>query len=202
VKTIEQLAREIVAREGGFVNDPDDLGGATNFGVTLGTLRALGVDVNHDGRIDISDVKNLTREQAVDIYIRHYFQKPQIDKLPASIQPPVFDMQVNAGSNSVKILQRLLTSIGFACAVDGGIGPGTIRAASMANDAHRDLADLYGAARRDYYYGIADARPANRKYARRKDGGKGGWITRAEEFMSPAALLTDAQHRARVAKWG
>mgnify|MGYP000358446858 CR=1 FL=1 len=63
------------------------------------------------------------------------------------------------------------------------------------------LADAYGIARRNYYYSLADSRPASRKYARRKDGGKGGWITRAEEFISPKFHLTEAQHRARVANW-
>jgi hypothetical protein len=63
------------------------------------------------------------------------------------------------------------------------------------------LVDHYGIARREFYYGLADARPASRKYARRKDGGKGGWITRAEAFISPALRLTDAQHQARVAAW-
>ena len=41
-----------------------------------------------------------------------------------------------------------------------------------------------------------------RRFARRRDGGKGGWITRAEEFMSDRYRLTDADHRARVASWG
>ena len=50
-------------------------------------------------------------------------------------------------------------------------------------------------------YALADARPASRKFARRRDGGKGGWITRAEEFISPRYHLTDAQHRARTAGW-
>ncbi len=63
------------------------------------------------------------------------------------------------------------------------------------------LADAYAIARRNYYYAIADARPASRKYARRRDGGKGGWIVRAEEFMSARYRLTEAQHKARVAKW-
>ncbi len=34
MKTVQELAEDIVAREGGFVNDPDDPGGATNHGVT------------------------------------------------------------------------------------------------------------------------------------------------------------------------
>ena len=41
-------------------------------------------------------------------------------------------------------------------------------------------------ARREVYYQLADARPASRKYALRRDGGKGGWITRAEVFLPPA----------------
>jgi hypothetical protein len=64
------------------------------------------------------------------------------------------------------------------------------------------LADAYGIARRNYYYRLADGRPQSRKYARRRDGGKGGWIRRAEEFLSPRFHLTDAEHRERTAAWG
>jgi lysozyme family protein len=111
-------------------------------------------------------------------------------------------MYVNAGANAVKVLQRLLAQMGFACDPDGQIGPQTIRAAQLAYEAAPNhLADAYGIARRNYYYGLADARPASRKYARRKDGSKGGWITRAEEFMAPKYRLTEAQHKARVAAW-
>lgn len=197
------IAEEIVAREGGFVNDPDDPGGATNHGVTIHTLRRLGIDVNRDSRIDVADVRALTRAQAVEIYLEHYFIRPGIAALPEALQASVFDMQVNAGANAVKVLQRLLTDMGFPCDPDGQIGPQTIRAAQMAQEAAPGhLADAYGIARRNYYYALADARPASRKYARRRDGGKGGWITRAEEFIRPKYHLTEAQHRARVAAWG
>lgn len=200
---VRQIAEEIVAREGGFVNDPDDPGGATNHGVTIGTLRRLGIDVNRDTRIDVADVKALTRAQAVEIYLEHYFRRPGIAALPEAIQASVFDMYVNAGANAVKILQRLLTDMGFACDPDGVIGPQTIRAAQMAWEAAPShLADAYGIARRNYYYALADSRPASRKFARARDGGKGGWIRRAEEFISPKYHLTEAQHRARVAAWG
>lgn len=203
MKSVKELAVEIVAREGGFVNDPDDPGGATNHGVTLGTLRRLGLDLTGEGRIDIADVRRLTAAQAVDIYIEHYFTRTGIAALPEVLQASVFDMQVNAGANAVKVLQRLLGDMGFACDADGQIGPQTIRAAQMAFEAAPShLADAYGIARRNYYYALADARPASRKYARRRDGGKGGWITRAEEFIAPRYHLTEAQHRARVAAWG
>lgn len=200
---VREIAEEIVAREGGFVNDPDDPGGATNHGVTIHTLRRLGIDVNRDTRIDVADVKALTRKQAIEIYLEHYYTRPGIAALPEVMQASVFDMYVNAGGNAVKILQRLLTDMGYPCDPDGAIGPQTIRAAQMAYEAAPShLADAYGIARRNYYYAIADSRPASRKFARRRDGGKGGWIVRAEEFISPKYHLTEAQHRARVAAWG
>lgn len=203
MQDVRQIAEEIVAREGGFVNDPDDPGGATNHGVTIHTMRRLGIDVNRDTRIDVADVRALTRKQAVEIYLKHYYEGPGIAALPEALQASVFDMYVNAGGNAVKILQRLLTDMGFPCDPDGAIGPQTIRAAQMAYEAAPShLPDAYGIARRNYYYAIADKRPASRKFARRKDGGKGGWIVRAEEFISPKYHLTEAQHRARVAAWG
>ena len=203
MKTVKDLAAEIVAREGGFVNDPDDPGGATKHGVTLNTLRRLGLDITRDTRIDMADVRALTQAQAVDIYVEYYFNRTGVAALPDPLQASVFDMYVNAGGNAVKVLQRLLTTMGFPCDPDGQIGPQTIRAAQMAYEAAPShLVDAYGIARRNYYYALADARPASRKYARRRDGGKGGWITRAEEFISPRYHLTASQHQARVAAWG
>lgn len=205
MQTVDQITAGIVAREGGYVNDPDDPGGATNYGVTIGTLRALGMDLTGDGRITVADVRALTPRIAGEIFQRHYFYGPRIDRLPEALHATVFDMYVNAGSNAVKILQRLVRRLtGRRIAADGLIGPMTL--AAVEDAAQRvgaiHLRDLYGVARRDYYYRLGDLRPASRKYARRRDGGKGGWITRAEEFISPSMRLTDAQHRARVARWG
>jgi len=203
MKSVKEIAIEIVAREGGFVNDPDDPGGATNHGVTIHTMRRLGIDVNGDTRIDEGDVRALSRGQAVDIYIEHYFKRPGLGALPEGVQASVFDMYVNAGMNAVKILQRLCGHMGFPCDPDGQIGPQTIRAAQGAFEAApTHFADAYGIERRNYYYALADRRPKSRKFARRANGGKGGWIVRAEEFISPRYHLSAAQHKARVAKWG
>ncbi|MFC3169315.1 holin-associated N-acetylmuramidase [Paracoccus fontiphilus] len=200
--SVEEVAAQIVAREGGYVNDPDDPGGATNFGVTVGTMESLGLDLNKDGRVDATDVRMLTRAQAQQIFVEHYFKRPRLSELPDTVQASVFDMYVNAGANAVKILQRLVARMGFAATADGAIGPQTIAAAHDAAAAAPDhFADAYGIARRNYYYSLADQRPASRKYARTKAGGKGGWITRAEEFISPRYHLTEAEHRERTAKW-
>ena len=199
---VRQIAEEIVAREGGYVNDPDDPGGATKYGVTIGTLRALSRDVTADGHVDVADVRALTRQDAVDIFLSRYFDRPGLRHLPEALQPAVFDMYVNAGVMAVKLLQRVLKASGYPLRDDGVLGPVTLTAAcAEALKGMQALVDRYGIARRDFYYALADARPASRKYARRRDGGKGGWITRAEDFISPALRLTQTQHQARIAAW-
>jgi len=187
MQSVRDIAEDIVAREGGYVNDPDDPGGATNFGVTIHTMRRLGLDLDGDGDVDAGDVRALGRDQAVDIFVQHYFHDPRIALLPDALHATVFDMYVNAGTNAVRILQRLLRDMGLDIAVDGVIGPQTARATHAAlGQAPDHLVDAYGIARRNYYYRIGDRRPASRKYARRRDGGKGGWIVRAEASSRPA----------------
>ncbi len=202
MRSVIDIADEIVAREGGYVNDPDDPGGATKYGVSIGTMRRLGLDLDGDGGVDTDDVRKMTPGRAREIFVEHYYARPRIDALPQDLQPSVFDMYVNAGGNAVKILQRVLRDMGQTLPVDGAIGPRTIEAARWARAAApRHLIDAYGIARRNYYYGLGDARPSLRKFARRRDGGKGGWIVRAEEFVSPRYHLTADEHRRRVAKW-
>jgi lysozyme family protein len=203
MRTVREITEEIIAREGGYVNDPDDPGGATKYGVTLGTMRRLGLDLDRDGRVTAADVQRLTRAQAADIFMEHYYIRTRVAELPEVLRASVYDMYVNAGAGAVRILQRLIRDMRIEVAVDGVIGPETIAAARKAvAAAPARIADAYGIARRNYYYALADARPASRKFARRRDGGKGGWILRAEEFISPVFHLTEAQHRERVASWG
>lgn len=203
MQTISEIADAILAREGGYVNDPDDPGGATNHGVTVHTMRRLGLDLTGDGTVDARDVQRLSRGQAKAIFLQEYFERPGISKLPALLHATVFDMQVNAGTHAVRILQRLFGKMGRPVQVDGQIGPQTVSAAMWAAQAAPDhLSDAYGIERRNYYYALADRRAASRKYARRRDGGKGGWIRRAEEFISPRYHLSAAAHAERTKRWG
>lgn len=195
--SIDDIARAIVAREGGYVNDPDDPGGPTKYGVTLATLRSLRPAAG------LAELRRLTRDEAAAIFLDRYFRVPGIDRLPGPLQPPVFDMQVNAGRTAIRLLQQVLTEMGEPVAADGSLGPATEAAAARAWDAAGALVvDAYGIARRNWYYALADRRPASRKFARTRDGGKGGWIRRAEEFIAPRFRLSDAQHRERTAAWG
>lgn len=201
--SVAEITAEIVRREGGFVNDPDDPGGATKYGVTIGTMRRLDMDLTGDGSVTTADVRALTVPDATAIYMKHYFERPRIDELPKPLQASVYDMQVNAGGNAVKILQRLLRQFGMQVSVDGALGPQSIGAANRVHDqAGEYLVDAYGIARRNYYFRIADRRSRSRKYAVTRAGGKGGWIKRAEEFMRPQYRMTDLEFNRRVSKWG
>ncbi len=194
---VNQLIDDLLRREGGYVNDPSDPGGPTNFGITIHTLSAV-----RGHKATASEVKALTRDEAEQIYRTQYYIKPKINLLPEDLQPSVFDMYVNAGTRSVKILQETLNKFGEDLTVDGSIGPQTITAADEIDSiAGHYLVDAYGIERREYYYRLADRRPATRKYAKTQKGGKGGWINRAEEFISTDYRYSQSQHDARTASW-
>lgn len=92
MQSVTQIAQDILSREGGYVNDPDDPGGATNHGVTVHTMRRLGIDLNNDGAVGARDVQLLSMERARTIFIDYYFHGPVLDQLPEPLQVTVFDM--------------------------------------------------------------------------------------------------------------
>ena len=104
MQTVTQIAKDILAREGGYVNDPYDPGWATNHGVTVHTMRRLGLDLTGDGIVDNEDVQVLDVARVLQIFIDHYFQGPGLNGLPIALQPSFFDMYVNAGNNAIKVL--------------------------------------------------------------------------------------------------
>ena len=157
-----EVAVELILKhEGGYVNHLSDPGGETNYGISKRSYPHL-------------DIKNLTREQAIAIYERDYWDKCQCDYLPSGLALMVFDMAVNAGNNrAIRILQYVL-----GVSVDGIIGPKTLEAASKSNDT-----DIYEYAnqRLEFYQSLKTWPTFGR-----------GWTRRTEETLAEALKLYEA----------
>ena len=115
--TFNEIIEKVLEHEGGYVNDPHDRGGETNFGIT----KKFYPDV---------DIKNLTKEQAKHIYHTDYWRRGKCDELPPQLRHIYFDMCVNFGRRgAVKVLQQSANSKNRnKIEVDGGLGPKTINA--------------------------------------------------------------------------
>lgn len=110
--------------EGSYVNHPTDPGGPTNFGITQNVLAGW------RGRpVSSTDVKNMTRQEAAEIYKANYWAAVRGDDLPAGVDLVVWDYGVNSGpSRGIKALQKAL-----GVNVDGFIGAATLDAARKAD---------------------------------------------------------------------
>jgi lysozyme family protein len=115
-----------LAYEGGYVDHPDDPGGATNMGITIGTLSdELGYPATKP------QVRNLTRSKAEAIYERRYWRPIRGDDLPLGVDLSAFDYGINSGvSRSAKDLQRVV-----GAAVDGDLGDQTLKAVARMKPA-------------------------------------------------------------------
>src|SRR5262249_50094421 len=153
----------VLRNEGGYVNDPADAGGETNFGISKRSFP----DVN---------IKALTPLTAADIYRKSFWNThPQLSRLDSqAVATKTFDLMVNMGSSrGVKILQRAINRVAGEhgkVQVDGRLGPTTVDRANAVEE--RLLLAAMREAAADYYRAIVKAKPSQAKFLR-------GWLRRA-----------------------
>ena len=149
MSSFKHIIHHVLDLEGGYVDDPDDAGGATHFGVSARSYPDI-------------DIETLTREHAIAIYERDYWRAYSCDLLPPAIGCFLFDSLVqHRPRTAVTMLQQAL-----GVTADGIIGPVTITASEQAVAAEWNLAgqqpgraelllvDLF-TRRTDLYAGIA-----------------------------------------------
>jgi lysozyme family protein len=167
----------VLGHEGGFSDHPKDPGGATNFGITHKTLAEFR-DVDS---VTKEDVRNLTRDEAKEIYRARYWLPLRCNDPPPGVDLMVFDFGVNAGvGRAARTLQ--------ACAhvtTDGSIGPITM-AAVRAIDPKRLIVDM-AEARERFYRGLPDFDTFGRGWLRRLDETRVAALRMATE-RAPAAM--------------
>ncbi|MBN3194075.1 glycoside hydrolase family 108 protein [Pectobacterium versatile] len=168
--TKDEIFNVILNREGGYVNDLDDRGGPTNWGVTEKVARAHGYN---------GDMRNLTRQQALEIYEADYWYGPRFDQV-AAVSPVIAaelcDTGINMGpSVPSKWFQRWLTAMNDGVRLypdliaDGNIGPRTITAlrqylAARGLEAERVLLRALNCSQGARYLELAEQRPANEAF--------------------------------------
>lgn len=127
MSTFEKAIPHILKHEGGWVNNPNDPGGATNYGVSLRFLAdhpEVG-DFDGDGDVDAQDIKNMTLDQAKMIYKMFWWDKYRYGSVnDQTIATKIFDFSINMGApRAHKLLQMALNkAFGLQLAVDGILG--------------------------------------------------------------------------------
>ena len=103
-KNFDKCFEMLLAHEGGFVNHPEDPGGATNLGVTKRTLQ------NYLGRhVSMDEMRNLTPEDVKPIYRENYADAVCFDDLPGGLDWAMLDWAVNSGAGrAAKALQKIV----------------------------------------------------------------------------------------------
>lgn len=160
----KKLVPFILRWEGGFVNDPDDLGGATNKGITIGTFREYRKRKGLPSPT-VQELKNLSENEWYEIFKTMYWDRWRGDEIKSqSVANILIDWVWASGVHGIRRPQRILGVVS-----DGIVGKKTIAALNAAYPER-----LFGAIKADrarFIDEICKARPKNEKYRK-------GWMNR------------------------
>lgn len=154
------------ARKTGFANDPDDAGGATMCGITIGTYRTYCTRK----RIDVPsvyDLKTISAERWLDVLKTLYWDRWRADEIESQpLANTLVDWVWSSGNNGIKIPQRIL-----GVKADGIVGVQTLGALNSAEP--EDLFAQIHQARVNFIDNIIRNRPSQKKFER-------GWKRRLD----------------------
>lgn len=168
----ENALNILLQNEGGYSNDEDDPGGATNFGITQEDLDDYHVKLGLP-----ANVIDLTRDDAAKFYKLMWWDRFHYEAINSiDIATKVFDLAVNVGAcEACKLLQRALIWCGYSTlVVDGILGPKTLAATNECtlHGREEDLMTELCEEARDYYSTITEENPKLYKFLK-------GWLKRA-----------------------
>ena len=154
----------VLKHEGGWSDDPDDPGGATNHGITLATAQRHGI-MTKDA------LRAIAPEVVAAIYEADYWRFDGISSQRVAVK--VFDMAVNMGRKTVvKLIQSALNTLGASLMPDGCWGPATENCVNAVDP--DQMLEVLVQVSMDHYRAIVANRPQSGKYLI-------GWLARAAE---------------------
>ena len=145
--SFNQAFDRLIGHEGGYVNNPNDPGGETKFGISKRSYPSL-------------NIANLTREMAKAIYLKDFWLPLGEDAHPA-IKYQAFDFAVNAGIQTA--IRKLQQAIGVAD--DGNFGP--ISRKTMNEMPTSAVLFLYNAKRIEFYASLSTFSTFGKGWVRR-----------------------------------
>ncbi len=152
---IRDIIDGVISREGGFVDDPDDSGGATNMGITFKVFLRWRVLAT------VEDLKELTPEEATQIYFQEFWLVyMKYYHLNTWLQGFMFDWYVHSGPrNPTRQLQRLV-----GAKPDGLFGP--VSAVMVADyfRSHQDAKLQVFHARARFFFRLIARKPVRAKF--------------------------------------
>ena len=162
-----ELAPFVKKWEGGFVNDPNDLGGATMKGVTLNTYKAFcrrkGYPVP-----TVERLKAIPNAHWEEIFKTMYWDKWQADNIRSQrVANALVDWLWHSGAYGIKLPQTLLGTVS-----DGVVGSKTL---ALVNAAGEGFFDVVMEERLRFLERIVKSRPQNAKFMR-------GWLNRLNDL--------------------
>ena len=153
----QSAVNELIDSEGGYVNDRDDSGGETKFGISKRSYPHL-------------DIKNLTKNEAKRIYYRDFWLKQGYGRIiDGRLASEMLSLAVHIGPrNATLLLQRAIQGLGIAIAQDGYLGPITLHYTVQNSDQLLPKLKIEAA---NYYWKLVSAKPGLEKFL-------SGWIVR------------------------
>lgn len=182
-----EIAYERTLRwEGGYVNDPDDPGGETIFGISRrnnpkwigwATVDSFKKKLNPAAWREVFNKNSMLEQLAYDYYKHNYWRKKFENIKSQSLVNSIFDFGVNAGlKTSIKTFQATLPT--YTGKIDGIIGPITLRSVyvSLKEEGEARLIQNFTWERICHYWHLAEKNPRLGKFLK-------GWVRRASYFL-------------------